>query len=223
MIVSLFMMSSLCGFAQQRDVTRFLGIPVDGTKEAMKKALIAKGFSWRSSGESEYFLGEFNGARSMIRVATNNNKVCRIVVDCASPLTEIEAKIYFNRLCLQFKNNEKYIGLDDYSIPDKEDIDYQMSIKKKRYEAAFYQKLVITDSLEMNTEVAKRYIEKYPQSNYDNFDNEAEKAIADLWYEVYLERARKKCVWFVIEKIDDQYDIRIFYDNEYNRAQGEDL
>ncbi len=33
-------------YAQQKDVTKFLGIPVDGTKSAMIQKLKAKGFTY---------------------------------------------------------------------------------------------------------------------------------------------------------------------------------
>ena len=46
--IILVMMISLGSYAQ--DVTKFLGIPVDGTKESMKQKLIQKGFKyWHES------------------------------------------------------------------------------------------------------------------------------------------------------------------------------
>ena len=33
----------------------------------------------------------------------------------------------------------------------------------------------------------------------------------------------KKSVWFRINEMDGGYYINMFYDNEYNRANGEDL
>lgn len=45
----------------QKDVTTFLGIPVDGTYSAMRKKLIAKGFKPQRLGRDEYFSGRFNG------------------------------------------------------------------------------------------------------------------------------------------------------------------
>lgn len=38
------MMVSFASFAQNKDVTRFLGIPVDGTVSSVKQKLKAKGF-----------------------------------------------------------------------------------------------------------------------------------------------------------------------------------
>ena len=38
-----------------------------------------------------------------------------------------------------------------------------------------------------------------------------------------LEKATKKPVWFMISGNYGEYYITMFYDNEYNRANGEDL
>ena len=38
-----------------------------------------------------------------------------------------------------------------------------------------------------------------------------------------LDKATKKTVWFMISENYGRYYITMFYDNEYNRANGEDL
>lgn len=43
-IMMIAMMVSFASFAQNKDVTRFLGIPVDGTVSSVKQKLKAKGF-----------------------------------------------------------------------------------------------------------------------------------------------------------------------------------
>lgn len=68
----------------QTDVTKFLGIPVDGTKPEMIRQLKAKGF--RNVPYTDDILeGEFNGSNVYVSVATNNNKVWRIAVVDAIP------------------------------------------------------------------------------------------------------------------------------------------
>ena len=57
----------------QKDVTTFLGIPVDGTKSEMKKKLISKGFEVVPG--QEFLKGEFNGTDVQVYIGTNNNKV----------------------------------------------------------------------------------------------------------------------------------------------------
>lgn len=64
--------ATLC-FAQKKDVTKFLGIPVDGTKTEMIQKLKAKGFTYNQ--RLDCLEGEFNGREVKIFVVTNNNKV----------------------------------------------------------------------------------------------------------------------------------------------------
>ncbi len=136
----------------QTDVTKFLGIPVDGTKPEMIRQLKAKGF--RNVPYTDDILeGEFNGSNVYVSVATNNNKVWRIAVVDAIPSDERNIQIKFNRLCEQFENNPKYVSfvsIQDYTIPDDEDISYQMLVNNKRYEAAFYQKSENTEMADAN-------------------------------------------------------------------------
>lgn len=53
----------------QKDVTKFLGIPVDGTKSEMIQKLKAKGFTYNSV--KDMLEGEFNGSEVQIAVVTN--------------------------------------------------------------------------------------------------------------------------------------------------------
>lgn len=120
----------------QKDVTKFLGIPVDGSKAAMIRKLKAKGFT-DDPYDEEALRGEFNGADVKIYVVTNNNKVYRIFVRDVYRRNESDIKIRFNNLCCQFQNNKKYYSLKDYTLSDDEDISY--GINKKRYAANYYQ------------------------------------------------------------------------------------
>ena len=142
-VVMLFVFST--ALYAQKDVTKFLGIPVDGTKTAMIQKLKAKGFQYNSSGD--YLTGEFNGRDVRISVVTNNNKVYRIMVVDDNNSDETSIKIRFNTLCRQFENNKKYIPLGDYTLSEEEDISYEMTVNNKRYEAVYYQQPEITDSI----------------------------------------------------------------------------
>ena len=66
----------ICSIAlhAQNDVTRFLGIPVDGTKYEMIQKLKAKGFQ-STPFDKDVLTGEFNGTDVNIYVVTTNNKV----------------------------------------------------------------------------------------------------------------------------------------------------
>ena len=175
--IVVLLMFSIIGHAQQ-SVTQFLGIPVDGSKSEMIKKLRDKGYKYDAT--DDYLTGEFNGRDVKIRVVTNNNKVCRVVVFDAIPVDERAIQVRFNRLCEQFVNNPRYTFPENQTIPDNEDISYEMIVNKKRYEAVFYQNPEETGLLQ-------------------------------------------RPVWFVINDFYGKYYIAMYYDNEFNRANGSDL
>ena len=80
MIVALLL--SAIVFAQPKSVTKFLGIPVDGSKAEMIQKLKDKGYTYNS--KFDCLEGEFNGRDVQISVVTNNNKVYRIMVKDAT-------------------------------------------------------------------------------------------------------------------------------------------
>ena len=123
----------------QKEVTKFLGIPVDGYKSEMIQKLKAKGYKYNSA--KDCLEGEFNGREVEIAVVTNNNKVYRIAIIDKVSSSEGDIIIRFNTLCGQFENNSKYIGPLDQEISEKEDISIQMGLYNKRYEAHYFQLL----------------------------------------------------------------------------------
>ena len=208
----------------QKDVTTFLGIPIDGTKEEMIQKLKAKGFS-SSSYNREILEGEFNGRDVLIFISTNNNKVCRIAVADKNKTDIQSVKIRFNTLCRQFGNNSKYMSLNDYVISDDENIRYEILVNKKRYEAIFYQK---PEDLEtMIDDMRSIILSKYSQEELANPTKEMmqqiESDMKELSINEFINCMTKRPVWFMISELFGEYYITIYYDNEYNRAQGEDL
>ena len=141
----LLLLASVSAFAQ-KEVTKFLGIPVDGYKSEMIQKLKAKGYKYNST--TDCLEGEFNGKEVQISVVTNNNKVYRIAVFDKNYSNETDIKIRFNTLCSQFENNSKYIGSREQKISDNDDISYEISVENKRYEAAFYQAYDDDDNFE---------------------------------------------------------------------------
>ena len=97
-----FLLSVIFAFAftqvfAQKDVTTFLGIPVDGTKSERMTKLKAKGFVYDS--ELGVLKGKFNGLDSYIGIQTNNNNVVwRIIVIDANSLSETGIKYRYNNL-----------------------------------------------------------------------------------------------------------------------------
>lgn len=212
---------SVASYAQ-KDVTKFLGIPVDGSKSEMIQKLKNKGFSINPV-DKDALTGEFNGSDVSIRVVTNNNKVCRIIVRDENGSSESDIKIRFNRLCQQFKDNTNYSSLSDYTLSEDEDISYEMSVHNKRYEAAFYQLPADVDSVALAKEAASVILAKYTEDQLSNLTEELTVEMTTAMVTHMLEKYSKKSVWFMIREIYGKYYIVIYYDNEYNRASGEDL
>lgn len=192
----------------QNDVTKFLGIPVDGTKAEMISKLKAKGFV-SSRLENDMLEGEFNGEKVYLSVVTNNRKVYRVMVADVTERSETDIKIRFNNLCRQFMDNPKYNTPMDYTIPEEEKISYEMLVSNKRYEATFFQ---VSQS-----DVESFLKSKYTEEQLANPTEEMRSAVVDF--------VSKRSVWFMISKGVEYgtYYINIFYDNEYNKANGEDL
>ena len=177
----------------QKEVTKFMGIPVDGSPTEMIKKLKAKGFKTDEDAMQavkqglidldgpEVLTGRFNGeyVRLYLNVGTNN--VWRISLVDKNSRDETQIKIRFNTLVRQFENNDKYLYFYEQTIADDEDISYQMTVNKKQYKAIFAQK--------------------------------GEDGTVD----------EKRFVWFTIIQRSEGYYIAMLYDNEYNKADGSDL
>ena len=209
----------------QNDVTTFLGIPVDGFKSEMRQKLIAKGFTPKKVGNNEYLEGEFNGTDVHIFIATNNNKVYRIMVCDANTQDEANIKIRFNKLVNQFENNKRYTALDQYTISDTEDISYEMLVHKKNFDALFYQNpdMEKVDTLALQNKIREQLLEKYKPEQLENPTEEMNQEAQAIAMSIGMDMIFKKPVWFRICEHYGKYFITIFYDNEYNHANGEDL
>ncbi len=214
---------AICAYAQ-KDVTQFLGIPVDGSKSAMVQKLKAKGFR-ANSYNKDVLEGEFNGVDVNVFIGTNSGKVCRVMICDANAIDERSIQIRFNNLCHQFLNKENYIPCstdtcmfpeyEDIAIPQNEDIRYEVQVNNKRYEAAFYQLPAPKDSLIKDIEPLSFISLRHT----DRAGNEIDVYPICKLSELYSKRS----VWFMISERFGKYYITMFYDNEYNRANGEDL
>ena len=171
----------------QKEVTKFMGIPVDGSPTEMIKKLKAKGFKTEEGFRRdvtvglidwdgpEVLTGRFNGTKVRVFLGVEQNKVWRIYLADKDSRDETQIKIRFNTLVRQFEGNGKYVPyFDEQTIADDEDISSQMTMNKKQYQAAFLQK--------------------------------GEDGTVD----------EKRIVWFTINQHYDGYYIVMFYDNKYN-------
>lgn len=202
----------------QKDVTRFLGIPIDGSKSEVIRKLKTKGFE-SSPYDKEVLIGEFNGTYVNAYVFTNNDKVFRIALEDVYVKDEHDIVARFNRLCHQFERNKKYVCYADYTIPEGEDIEYEMRVNNKRYEAGYYQRLA--DTTAMFNEI-KDLALKITNSGLELDATEEQR---HNWIENVIEEMPmlKRLVWFEIEEEHGGYRIIMYYDNKYNMANGEDL
>lgn len=225
LFIVLAMIATITSFAQQKDVTSFLGIPVDGTKTEMKQKLIAKGFVPKKFGDEEFLEGEFNGCNVNVYIRTNNNKVYRIMVADNFTVDEAQIKICFNNLVSQFENNKRYFPLDKYTLSDEEDISYEMTVHNKNYDAYFYQvpDMEKADTLALQEKVRNELLSKYTEAELTNPSEEITKEIKNTAIKIGTELMLMKPVWFKIVRVNGEYFICMFYDNEYNRSHGEDL
>lgn len=176
--LAFLLMLSLSLFAQ-RKVTKFLGIPVDGSRTAMIQKLKAKGFRYNSY--SDMLEGQFNGTDVVILVQANNNKVWRIAVVYKGSFDKEQIKAQYNRLINQFSNNPRYKAFKAEELTDKDDIYREVSINKKQYEADFCQlpddeniknRLVWFNIGEKPYEFQKYYITIYYENGYNEANGE---------------------------------------------------
>lgn len=198
-------------------ITTFLGIPVDGTKAEMKRKLIAKGFTPNNVDGHEFLEGEFNGKNVNLIIKIYKNKVWRIAIFDNIYQDKTQIIISFNKLVNQFKNNDKYItiGPDDFEIPYSENISYEMLVNNKVYDAYFYQTPIDSAELEHRNYSPIELTE-------EDF-NDTLKVVHYSLYMKLLDDFSKKLVWFRILQYYDKYSIAIYYDNEYNKPNGEEL
>lgn len=176
--LAFLLMLSLSVFAQ-RQVTKFLGIPVDGSRTDMIEELKDKGFTEEKYGDG--LKGQFNGKDVTIYVQTNNNKVWRIAVKYGCCFDKGDIKIQYNRLIKQFSNNSRYKVGNAEGLTHKDDIYQEVSINKKQYEASFGQlpddenianRLVWFTIKEEPNKFQKYYIVIYYENKYNEANGE---------------------------------------------------
>lgn len=140
LITIIALILSISAFGQRTPI-RFLGLPVDGTKTSMIKQLKQKGFQYNA--EMGCLEGSFNGKSSLVFIHENKGKVDRIMVAGANMVGPSDIKWQFNQLLRDFEKNGKYLSSRlNKSIPDDEDINYEMTVHDKTYAAFFYPSLV---------------------------------------------------------------------------------
>ena len=136
----------------QSNIPKFLGFPIDGSKQEMIMNLKSRGFVYNQF--DDFLTGEFNGEDVEIRILTDNNRVWRIAVFDRTFRNENQIKLRYNKLYRQFYNNGKYLAYSHAMIPDDEDISIELLDDDKSYEATFIQIPGMTD---VHSDIRERY------------------------------------------------------------------
>ena len=100
-----------------------------------------------------------------------------------------------------------------------------MSVNNKRYEAAFYQvSYKENDSLSLMEYINNELNKKYSKDQIESMTEvELLNAKTTILFNYRIFVLPKKSVWFMIGREYGRYFIIIYYDNENNMANGEDL
>lgn len=248
-----FVCFSLTAVAQgvPENMFTFLGIPIDGSEQAMKAQLKQKGF--KENIGLDYLTGQFNGEPVNVYVHTNHQIVDRVFV-AFQPTTEYEIRRKYNHLLAQFQNNGKYLDWwwDNEEIPINEDISYEISINHKRYEAIFGyvnpdmvtgQGIIDNFTAAISTLVSEENVAQFlPIFEFIAEQENEELIVANLQEQVQTGRLDEESVlvvlqamqsawksyvtghvWFMIHEYYGEYYIGLYYDNLANRPNGEDL
>lgn len=169
----ILVLTSFSAYCQ--NTIKFLGIPIEGTKKEMIAKLQAKGYEYNSY--SDELRGEFNGQDVAISVQTVNNRVWRLAIIDITNRDEADIKNRFNALYKQFLNNAKYRLSLGTQLKESENISYQMTVNKKRYDAYF----------------------------------------------TFVDESINGYVWYTIAEQFGRYYIAMFYENNDNATNGDDL
>lgn len=219
-------------------IVKFLGIPVDGTEREMINKLRKKGFEYDAY--LDRLEGRFNGRDVNLYIVTNNDKVWRIAISDKYILDDaINIRLRFNKLIDQFDAKDNYtkyaLFIENKKINPDEDIAYEMSINNKRYEAAYKQKLSPTEinDLYKDKRYRKKWLSKfYTETELDSLRNvsacteDYEKEIYDKFIVTHAMidlLLSNNSVWFMITESHGKYGIVMYYDNDFNKPNGEDL
>lgn len=212
---------------------KFLGIPVDGSKDEMISQLKEKGFSYAPSFDE--LKGEFNGQDVTLYIRTHHKLVNRVCVVFPS-LDKRRIIREYNSLLSQFQANDKYIEiLTNTSIPESENIAYEMSVNNKTYASRFSYISPDLFTKEEALEMRKMWagISKLPSEEMQDAAQALADSLESKLPEVGVEQTLLMIqkvqsvvagyVWFTIHEDGGQYQLVLYYDNFNNHPHGEDL
>ena len=143
-------------------------------------------------------------------------------------------------MLFDFENNKKYISKPFYKneyIDKNEHVSYEMSINNKVYVACFHQIQSKEEVEKLETEIFENYesVSSYLKSifgesseamktfSFLDDENLSKKEKADAVAALFGGDLTSNSVWFTIAERYGEFYILLYYDNENNRPNGEDL
>ena len=198
------------------DVLKFLGIPVDGSKEQMIERLKEKGFS--GNWWEEYLEGIFNGEKVRVYIGTNHGIVDRIKVIYPSTDDRV-TKVKYNTLLSRFGRNSKYTELrENREISENERISFEITVQGRIYDAMYYVLQSDIDAASWKEDFYREYKARYKKPLSELTQEEVEEVLFCL--PSRIPDAVSGVVWFTLQSARS---IVLYYDNLKNRPRGEDL
>ena len=206
----------------KRDVTRFMGIPVDGTKSEMLEKLKANGFASFTK-EKDILQGECDGRMVNVYLETYHDKVWQVVVADVYTLDGEGIKERFNGLCEQFSSDPDYFGRilteDGNVIPDSVDVETMMSQGMCR--AIYVYKCYDDEGEDKSKELNDYFLTKYTQNEIDSPTNEIEDDMETMKNDYYTQFiSRYEFFIDIVQKSKGNYFILMRYVNKCNNEMG---
>ena len=196
---------------------KFMGIPIDGSKDDMVAALMEKGF--KQDWGDEYLTGIFNGENVKVFISTNHGIVDRIRVVYPSTNDSNDTRVKFNTLLSKMNRNAKYVSVSPRpEIPAGESVGLISYGDSKHYDTAYFFLMPDADQAQWKGEFNAAYKKKYTKPVKDLSYDELEEVLFCL--PTRIRSAISGIVWLAITNVDH---INIYYDNLQNRPRGEDL
>ena len=196
---------------------KFVGIPIDGTKEQMIQALASNGFKHDSY--HDYLEGMFNGESVKLQISTNHGIVDRIKVIYPYCSETNDTRVKYNTLLSRFNRNAKYVCVYPRAeVPANEGIYWKLSDNTKYYDAVYFYLHPEVNAKQWVEDFKAEYQKRYNKPLEGLSYEETEEAIFCLPMKVSA--AVSGVVWFTM--VDTNY-ININYINFKNRPRGEDL
>lgn len=203
--------------SSNENVFKFLGIPIDGTKEEMISALKENHFNQHYSGD--YLTGIFNGEDVRLYIGTNHGIVDKITVEYPYCSDDNDTRVKYNTLLSRFNRNSKYISINPrIDIPIEEEIYFKLNKNSKYYDAVYFFLQPNIKRREWVQQFKQEYQGRYNKPLDGLSYEELEEALFCLSSE--LSEAVSGIVWFTLT---DPHRIKINYVNLNNRPHGEDL